>query len=186
MRPLSGQISSDQKTMWISDKSGVLFSLPFPDYSTLDSLFPNRNHVVRINYQDNIFHVLTFLPNGVVNSIDVNEDLKSIVLDIKNLGGEGQLFATLPRPLIDSIEEGIDTEFIVTVDGEQVEHQEHFTTNSERELVIPISDDSKQVIIMGTQVIPEFPISSIAVIGLATIMSLIISKLKIFNFKAPV
>lgn len=40
VKPLSAQISDDQSTLWISDKSGALFSLQIPDIATLDSLFP--------------------------------------------------------------------------------------------------------------------------------------------------
>lgn len=42
VRPLSAQLSPDQKTLWISDESGAFFALPVPDDRTLDALFPYR------------------------------------------------------------------------------------------------------------------------------------------------
>jgi hypothetical protein len=39
-RPFSGTVAGDQRTMWITDRTGKLVSLALPDLVTLNSVFP--------------------------------------------------------------------------------------------------------------------------------------------------
>ncbi|HEV8405328.1 MAG TPA: hypothetical protein VGQ13_05410 [Nitrososphaera sp.] len=114
--------------------------------------------------------------DGSVDGIEVYPEYGSILLtlDVGSQSGQGELAIILPRGLIDSKEGGVDSEFLVIVDGEDVEYEETQTTGTERVLTFPLPEDAFEVEIFGTQVVPEFPlaivtIASSAMIGLVLI-----------------
>jgi hypothetical protein len=112
------------------------------------------------------FDVITSLSNGRVMDIEVDQDFDSIILFIDTSPTEeGQIMVTLPRSLIDAKTDGQDDEFIVLVDGDGVEYEEHSTAGTERTITIPLFAGSGEVEIVGTQVVPEFPIAVAAVMS---------------------
>lgn len=126
---------------------------------------------IAVKYQDKTFDVNAKLTNGDVKSIKVDPDFKSIILAVETTGTEdGELTITLPRGLIDAKKGTADDEFIIVVGADEVNYKETNTTNTERELKISIPAGTKEVEIVGTQIIPEFPIS---VIGVLAIMGIV-------------
>jgi hypothetical protein len=78
---------------------------------------------------------------------------------------DGELLVTLPRALIDAKSNGADDEFIVLVDGDEADYEEHHKSGTERALLIQVPAGTGDVEIVGTQVVPEFPLAIMAVMG---------------------
>ncbi|MFQ5940076.1 MAG: hypothetical protein ACE5KA_00030 [Nitrososphaerales archaeon] len=135
--------------------------------------------MIRVDFEGNSFDVPASLSNGSVMSIDVDQDFVSIIIAVETSATEvGELMITLPRELIDSKFKGDDDDFIVLVDGEEMDYTEDSTTDTERALTIPVFAVTEEVEIIGTQVIPEFPITVMAVMGLVVAMTIGLGRLK--------
>lgn len=120
---------------------------------------------IEVKYEGQVFEVQAAMPGGgSIGTIQVFPEYGSlyITLDSDPEATEGELHIVLPRALIDSkTEDGSDTDFLVLVDGEDLGHDEISTTEENRELIIPISGDSTEVEIFGSQVLPEFQVGFI-------------------------
>ncbi|MFQ5969438.1 MAG: hypothetical protein ACE5J2_02965 [Nitrososphaerales archaeon] len=139
---------------------------------------------VTICYEDSCSDLMTSLSNGSVKSADVDRDFASIILAIETSATEdGELMIVLPRELIDSKFNGDDDDFIILVNGEETDYQEHSASTTERALTIPIFVGAEEVEILGTQVIPEFPGAIMAVIGVTVASSIALSRFK--NMQRP-
>ena len=104
------------------------------------------------------------MSNGSVEGIEVDEDFTSIILMVQTDEAEdGELMIIFPRDLIDSKLNGDDDEFIIIVDGVESDYEELDTNDTERELVIPVFAGAEEVEIIGTQVVPEFPLSVLVI-----------------------
>lgn len=97
---------------------------------------------------------------------------KSLVLSIKATD-DGYLTIVLPRELIDSQSNGLDTPFSVMVDGKIVDHKEQSTSN-DRTLFIPFVKGSSEIIISGTKIIPEFGAIAVLVFTMAILSTLLV------------
>lgn len=64
-----------------------------------------------------------------------------------------------PRELIDAKKNDKDDQFIVLVDGQKAEFNEVAANQTERTLRIDVLAQTKKVEIIGTHVIPEFPVN---------------------------
>lgn len=114
------------------------------------------------------FEIEATLSNGVINSIEVDQEFKSVIISVTTrVGPDGELVITLPREVIDSRINGDDDDFIVLVNGVEVEYEETRTTANERELTIPVMAGTEEIEILGTSVIPEFGILAFLVLVLA-------------------
>ncbi len=136
---------------------------------------------VKVMHDGNSFDVPVSLSNGSVKSITVDADFTSVVLTLETTNANGDLMVTLPRNLVDSKADSGDDAFIVLVDGDEADFTESKTTDSARELTIPISGGTEEVEIIGTQVIPEFPFAVIAVMGAVAGLAVAVSR-----FRMPV
>jgi DNA-binding beta-propeller fold protein YncE len=128
---------------------------------------------VTVEYQDSTFDVPLSLSNGSVVSIEVDPDFTSVILTLEPGEEDGKLSITLPRALIDSKMDGSDDMFVVLADGDDVEYEETDTTDTERVLTIPVSAGVSEIEIVGTQVVPEFPLGMIILMGSITIAMVI-------------
>ncbi len=127
---------------------------------------------IGVEYAGHRFNVNVSLTNGNIESIEVYPDFSSIVATVSTTDKDGELAITLPRDLIDAKADGKDDEFIVTVDGEDVDFQEVNATSMDRTLSIQVPAGSGEIEIIGTQVIPEFPLVELFV--LTSSMALVI------------
>lgn len=133
---------------------------------------------VTVKYEDNSFDVATSLSNGTVENIDVDPDFTSVILTLATSPTEdGELMIALPRALIDAKTDGADDVFIVLLDGEEVEYEETGTSDTQRQLMIPVSAGAGEIEIVGSQVIPEFPLGLTIITG--SIVSLTVTLTRI-------
>ena len=98
-----------------------------------------------------------------------------LVLEL-NTWEDGQLTIILPRTLIDAVlESGEDDDLFVLVDGTETEFKE-IRNISDRTVTVSFSQGTKEIMIFGTHVIPEFNELTIMVLGGFVLFIIIISK----------
>ena len=127
---------------------------------------------INVNIQNNNFQIPYVIKNGDIIKINAEYTNISLIVMIESYDN-GYLQLELPRNLIDSkkYNNNQDDVFIVLINGEEVEFEET-TTLENRILMIPFSEDTEEIEIIGTYVVPEF--GSIAVLILAiAIVSLV-------------
>ena len=156
----------------------LLFALPGAYAQSTGNLDPYE-----VTYEGNTFEIRTAISNdAAIEGVEVNPEYGSILLTL----GEGsdidanQLTILLPRGLIDSKEDNTDADFLIIVDGFDVDYEEIQTTAAARTLRFSLPSDASEIEIFGSQVIPEFPfgviIASAGTIG----MILVIHRTRLF------
>ena len=114
------------------------------------------------------------ITNGKVLGIKADIQSKSLIVSIQTTGN-GQLTITLPRALIDAkMNEQTDDQFVVVNDGQQADFTETKTT-TDRTLIIPFTDGTGQIEIIGTQIVPEFGPIAALVLAIAIISIIAVS-----------
>ncbi len=116
---------------------------------------------ISVEYAGHRFNVNASLTNGNIESIEVYPDFSSIVATVSTTDKDGELAITLPRDLIDAKAEGKDDQFIVTVDGQDWDFEEVNAKSTDRTLRIQVPAGTGEIEIIGTQVIPEFPLAEL-------------------------
>jgi len=151
---------------------------PTPPPTTTTTTHPTiTEETVKVEHKGQVIFVDTELTNGSIGSIEVDEDVTSIVIFTKtSVTDKGELKITLPRNLIDWRTNGGDDEFIVLVDSVEVDFEETDTTRSSRTLVIPVAAGTEKIEIIGTEVIPEFGILATLVLAVAVGVIIAISR----------
>ncbi len=119
---------------------------------------------------DGTEYQISYVVDGVqVLSISADVDAASLIFDViatKN----GEITLTLPRDLIDSKIGAEDDIFFVLVDDEEVFFTET-KTPTHRYVTIQLAQGSERIEIIGTSVVPEFPL---AIIILTSAIALIV------------
>jgi hypothetical protein len=146
----------------------LLFALPSAYAQPSQNLEPYE-----VTYEGNDFEIRAAMSNNAgIEGVEVYPEYGSILLTL----GEGsevqdnELTILLPRELIDSKEDNADADFLIIVDGFDVEYEEIQTTATARTLRFNLPSDAIEIEIFGSQVIPEFPfgvmIATSATIGM--------------------
>jgi len=103
---------------------------------------------------------------GIIRNFYADPFYKRITVDIIGAHGGGHLHLELPRNILDSIQSGNDSRFLVTDipiinglrgDTKPISYTESQTSAQTRTLEIAFPQDRSFVEIKGTQVVPEFP-----------------------------
>jgi len=110
------------------------------------------------------------LSNGSVESMAVDPTLRMLIITVETELTNGRLEITLDRGLIDSKTNEEDDHFIVFVDGDEGFHEEIASTPRERTLQIVVPNGTTEVQVVGTQVIPEFPVAMLIIAAVFTSM----------------
>lgn len=108
------------------------------------------------------------LSSGTISSMEISTESTSLIINVENVENRAFLTITLDRNLIDAKDNGQDASFIVLVDVEEGFYEEVSSTPTERTLEIVVPSGSAVVEIIGTQVIPEFPIVMLVIAGIFT------------------
>lgn len=154
-----------------------LFILPLLIFSTpalaqtleSDSFSTSSEYVLEIDEHE---YSISYTVNANVIAMEIDPESKSLLIGLDETY-DSQFFIGLEHDLINAE----NNEFIILVDGEEVYYQ--ITSDSERstfEFFVPVG--SEEVEIIGTHVIPEFPIG--AIFGFIVMISsvMIIAKMK--------
>jgi len=120
------------------------------------------------------------ITGATINDISIDTNETSLVISLQTTS-DGNLTITMPRSLIDAKAGANDDQFFVLVDGADTDFQES-KTDVKRTLLIPFSDGSEKIEILGTQVVPEFGTFSYLILVIATISIVAISAKTRFRF----
>lgn len=104
---------------------------------------------------------------GRITDITINKEKSSLTLVI-NTSESSRLQVALPREIIDSLNsDGQDIEFVALADGTRANSFDVMRNETLRTISIDYTARTKQIEIIGTQVIPEFSSISLFVLGVA-------------------
>lgn len=110
------------------------------------------------------------ITGSTVDDISISQQDASLIVSLKS-SGEGNLTMTMPRSLIDAKVGGSDDQFFILVDGADTDFTES-KTDADRTITVSFPEDTLQIEVIGTQVVPEFGGLSF-VIFIVAIMSIV-------------
>lgn len=148
----------------------MLFTVPVFAQTPSDEL-SNSEYVLEI---DEHTYSISYVVNADIIAMEIDPESRSLLIGLENTF-DSQFFIGLEHELINAP----NNEFIILVDGEEVDYK--ITSDSDSstfEFFVPIG--SEEVEIIGTNVIPEFPVG--AIFGFVVMISVIMIFAKI---KAP-
>lgn len=151
----------------------LIFTIPVFAQTLPDEL-SNSEYVLEIN---NHVYSISYVVNADIIAMEIDPESKSLLIGLDKTY-DSQFFIDLEHELINAQ----NNEFIILVDGEEVDYE--LTSDSDSstfEFFVPIG--SEEVEIIGTNVIPEFPVG--AIFGFAVMFSVIMifAKMKVPFFK---
>ena len=111
-----------------------------------------------VNYQ---------ITGATVDDISISQQDTSLLVSLKSSNG-GNLTMTMPRSLIDAKVGGSDDQFFVLVDGADTDFTESKTA-TDRTITVSFPEDTLQIEVIGTNVVPEFGGLSFAVLVVAIV-----------------
>lgn len=110
------------------------------------------------------------LSNGDIKSMEIDPVRSSLIITVETMQTGGKLEITLERGLIDAKSDDKDDYFTVMVDGKEGFYDETSSTPTERTLEIVVPAEAMLIEIMGTKVVPEFPIAMLAIASVFSAM----------------
>ncbi|MCE9617770.1 MAG: PEFG-CTERM sorting domain-containing protein [Nitrosarchaeum sp.] len=152
----------------------LIFTAPIFGQTPSDELSNSSDYVLEID--DHVYSI-SYVVNADIIAMEIDPESKSLLIGLDNTF-DSQFFIGLEHELINAQ----NNEFIILVDGEEVDYQMTSDSDSSTfEFFVPV--DSEEVEIIGTNVIPEFPIG--AIFGFAVMISaiMIFAKVKVSFFK---
>jgi len=108
--------------------------------------------------------------NADVIAMAIDQESKSLLVGIEN-AQDSQFLIAFPKEMINA-ENG---EFAVLVNGVEIEY-EISSDSQDYTLIFYVPVDSEEVEIIGTHVIPEFPIGIMAIVATVMMGSIVISR----------
>ncbi len=154
----------------------VFLILPFlifttPIFAQTSSNESTSEYILEI---DEHIYSISYVVNADIIAMEIDPESKSLLIGLVNTF-DSQFFIGLEDELINAQ----NNEFIILVDGEEVDYEITSDSGSSTfEFFVPIG--SEEVEIIGTYVIPEFPVG--AIFGFAVMISIIMIFAKV---KAP-
>ncbi len=149
----------------------LIFTTPIFGQTSSDELSNSSNYVLEI---DEHVYSISYVVNADIVAMEIDPESKSLLIGLDNTF-DSQFFIGLENELINAP----NNEFLILVDGEEVDYE--ITSDSDSstfEFFVPVG--SEEVEIIGTNVIPEFPVGTI--FGFAVMISVIMIFAKV---KAP-
>jgi len=113
------------------------------------------------------------ITGGTVDDISISPQDTSLMVSL-NSSSDGNLTLTLPRSLIDAKASTGDDQFFVLVDGADTDFTES-KTDTNRTITVSFPQDTMQIEVIGTQVVPEFGGLSFVVLLVAIVSIVTIS-----------
>lgn len=120
---------------------------------------------------------LSYNFDGDLVSMDIDQESKSLLVGTTNVD-ESTFEISFPSELLSAE----DNEFVVLLDGIETDYSvTHTNDMTKLSLVIPIA--TEEVEIIGTNVIPEFPLGTLAILGIISFVAIILSRTKLMQFR---
>lgn len=131
----------------------------------------------QLTVDENSFEI-NYSTTGKVIAMEIDKELFSLLIGLENVEMDSILEIEFTHELI-SVE---NNEFAVLVNGYEVDY-EISTTDLGSKLTIPIFADTEEIEIIGTNVIPEFPLGILMVLVFTIMFVVFFSRTKIMVFK---
>ena len=149
----------------------LIFTTPIFAQTPSDELSNSSQYALEIDEHP---YSISYIVNADIIAMEIDPESKSLLIGLDNTF-DSQFFIGLENELINAQ----NNEFIILVDGEEVDYEMTSDSDSSTfEFFVPVG--SEEVEIIGTNVIPEFPVG--AIFGFAVMISTIMIFAKI---KAP-
>lgn len=149
----------------------LIFTTPIFGQTSSDELSNSSKYVLEI---DEHVYSISYVVNADIIAMEIDPESRSLLIGLDNTF-DSQFFIGLEHELINAQ----NNEFIILVDGEEVDYEMISDSDSSTfEFFVPIG--SEEVEIIGTNVIPEFPVG--AIFGFVVMISIIMIFAKV---KAP-
>lgn len=112
--------------------------------------------------------------NGIISNPRINEEQMSITFEVvsDSKSNDHNLMMMLPPDLIEG-------PYAIFVDGEKNLRFDYVPDGDVNIIEIGLSENSKEITVVGTKIVPEFGILSIIILGLSITSMIFISKSKI-------
>ena len=131
----------------------------------------------QLTVDENSFEI-NYSTTGRVIAMEIDKELFSLLIGLENVEKDSILEIEFTHELISAE----NNEFAVLVNGYEVDY-ELFTTDFGSKLTIPIFADTEEIEIIGTNVIPEFPLGILMVLVFTIMFVVFFSRTKIMVFK---
>jgi predicted secreted protein with PEFG-CTERM motif len=113
------------------------------------------------------------ITGATIDDISINPQDTSLIVSLAS-SNDGNLTMTMPRSLIDAKASTGDDQFFVLVDGADTDFTES-KTNADRTITVSFPQDTRQIEVIGTQVVPEFGGLSFVVLMIAIVSIVAVS-----------
>ena len=114
--------------------------------------------------------------NGDVIAMEIDKETFSLLIATENVN-DYQFQIKLPNDLI----RAENNEFAVLVNGFEVDYEVEETLDSNLTFFVPVF--TEEIEIIGTFVVPEFPLGAVLVLGTMSVIIIIVQKSKKFLFR---
>lgn len=130
----------------------------------------------QIEAEDKTFDV-SYSFDGELVAMDVDTESTSLLVGTQNVQ-ESTLEISFSSELLAA--EG--AQFVILVDGLETDYTVSYNGNDPT-ITIPIPTDAEEIEIIGTSIIPEFPLGVLAIMGAISALGLALSKSRLAIFK---
>lgn len=113
------------------------------------------------------------ITGATIDDVSISSQDTSLIVSLKS-ANDGNLTMTMPRSLIDAKTSTGDDQFFVLVDGADTDFTES-KTNADRTITVSFPQDTRQIEVIGTQVVPEFGGLSFVVLMVALVSIVAVS-----------
>ncbi|HWY35484.1 MAG TPA: hypothetical protein VNX68_12635, partial [Nitrosopumilaceae archaeon] len=143
----------------------VLVVLPLPKLDTISSV--EIVGLKPLSIDSKLYPVPYNITGGIIQEFYANSFTKKLTIDVIGGVNGGHLQLQLSRKIMDSIQGGKDTKFVVnsaSVDNankKQLDYVETQTSTETRTLKINFPQNRSSIEITGTMIVPEFPLPAI-------------------------
>ena len=113
---------------------------------------------------------VTYSFDGDLLSMDADTESTSLLIGVKDVQ-ESTFVVSFPSELLAAH----DAQFVVLVDGLETDYTVSYDGNNPT-ITVPIPTDTEEIEIIGTSVVPEFPLGVVAVMGIVGTIAIIMSR----------
>lgn len=153
----------------------LFFTTPIYAQNSIISELPNSSSYI-LKIDDHVYSI-SYNVNADVIAMDIDPESKSLLIGVKNTHNS-QFIISLTHEIISAP----NNEFLILVNGQEVYYD--ITSNSDvSTFTFFVPEGTEEIEIVGTFVIPEFPIGSIFVYALIISSIVIFAKVKVPFFK---
>lgn len=133
----------------------------------------SQQYTIKDVHSGQSFQIPYDITGATVSDMSISSQDTSLVISLQSTAN-GNLTVTLPRSIIDAKDGANDDQFFVLVDGADTDFVEN-KTPTDRTITVSIPQDTMQVEVIGTQVVPEFGVLASIVLAVAVFSIVAIS-----------